>query len=312
MFESVVISIKFINAAVGILWYFVIRRVEVRRCIMDKILILYNNAEENTLEYIEKLSFIFERCECISARDFSESYENYDIMLIYLDMNYEQKNLAFLNMLNNYKDKFKKKKLFFFTFDNNFNEYRWIKSTIEKVINHNLVDYRCINKKISEVCKYGIEIKTRIEKYNSQLDEQSLKSFIEDFISRRSVASICTLSKDSNTSTPIEYIYKDEYIYIYSEEGIEFFNNLQSNKISLSIYDDYTNFNTLRGMQISGVAYIISPKSEIYHEVLKQKNINKWTMSNLLSVIKIKIKKVKFLNSEFKKLGYDIKQVCHY
>lgn len=312
VFESVVMSIKFINAHIGKLCYFLIRIVEVRRCIMDKILILYNNAEENTLEYIEKISFILERCKYISVKDFNESYEDYNVMLVYLDMSYEQKELEFLNLLSNYKDIFKKKKLFFFTFDKNLKDYEWIKSTIEKVTNSDLVDYRYINKKIGEVYKYGLEVKTIVEKYDSQLDEQSLKSFIEDFISKRSVASIYTLSKDNSTSTPTEYIYKDEYIYIYSEEGIKFFNSLQSNKISLSIYDNYTDFHTLRGMQISGVAYIISPKSEIYNEVLKLKNINKWTMSNLLSVIKIKIKKVEFLNSEFKKLGYDIKQVYHF
>ncbi|MPN35077.1 hypothetical protein SDC9_182571 [bioreactor metagenome] len=180
------------------------------------------------------------------------------------------------------------------------------------MVSDNLVDYRRIPPKLSELYKYGLEVKTLSEKYILQIEEGNLKEQIEDFLSKRSVANLSTSNSENSRSTPIEYIYKDNYIYIYSEGGIKFFNLLQNNKISLSIYDSYTNFNELKGMQISGVAYIISPKSEIYDEVLKMKNINKWTLSTLLNVIKIKIKKVEFLNSDFKKLGYDINQIYYF
>lgn len=279
---------------------------------MIKTLILYNSEEYNTVEYIEKLSLILGPSKYVSVQDFNEEYENFNIFIIYLDMDYEQKNVEFLNLINRYREMFKRKKLLVFTFEKNLESFSWIKSSIEKVVSDNLVDYRRIPQKLSELYKYGLEVKTLSEKYVLQIDEGSLKEQIEDFLSKRSVANLSTSNSENSRSTPIEYIYKDNYIYIYSEGGIKFFNLLQNNKISLSIYDSYTNFNELKGMQISGVAYIISPKSEIYDEVLKMKNINKWTLSTLLNVIKIKIKKVEFLNSDFKKLGYDINQIYYF
>ncbi len=279
---------------------------------MIKTLILYNSEEYNTVEYIEKLSLILGPSKYVSVQDFNEEYESFNIFIIYLDMDYEQKNVEFLNLINRYREIFKRKKLLVFTFEKNLESFSWIKSSIEKVVSDNLVDYRRIPQKLSELYKYGLEVKTLSEKYVLQIEEGSLKEQIEDFLSKRSVANLSTSNSENSRSTPIEYIYKDNYIYIYSEGGIKFFNLLQNNKISLSIYDSYTNFNELKGMQISGVAYIISPKSEIYDEVLKMKNINKLTLSTLLNVIKIKIKKVEFLNSDFKKVGYDINQIYYF
>lgn len=279
---------------------------------MIKTLILYNSEEYNAVEYIEKLSLILGPSKYVSVQDFNEEYESFNIFIIYLDMDYEQKNVEFLNLINKYREIFKRKKLLVFTFEKNLESFNWIKSSIEKVASDNLVDYRRIPQKLSELYKYGLEVKTLSERYILQIDEGSLKEQIEDFISTRSVANLSTSNSENSRSTPIEYIYKDNYIYIYSEGGIKFFNLLQNNKISLSIYDSYKNFNELKGMQISGVAYIISPKSEIYDEVLKMKNINKWTLSTLLNVIKIKIKKVEFLNSDFKKLGYNINQIYYF
>lgn len=279
---------------------------------MIKTLILYNSEEYNTVEYIEKLSLILGPSKYVSVQDFNEEYESFNIFIIYLDMDYEQKNVEFLNLINRYREIFKRKKLLVFTFEKNLESFSWIKYSIEKVVSDNLVDYRRIPQKLSELYKYGLEVKTLSEKYVLQIEEGSLKEQIEDFLSKRSVANLSTSNSENSRSTPIEYIYKDNYIYIYSEGGIKFFNLLQNNKISLSIYDNYTNFNELKGMQISGVAYIISPKSEIYDEVLKMKNINKWTLSTLLNVIKIKIKKVEFLNSDFKKIGYDINQIYYF
>ncbi|WP_291572219.1 pyridoxamine 5'-phosphate oxidase family protein [Clostridium sp. UBA4548] len=279
---------------------------------MIKTLILYNSEEYNAVEYIEKLSLILGPSKYVSVQDFNEEYESFNIFIIYLDMDYEQKNVEFLNLINKYREIFKRKKLLVFTFEKNLESFNWIKSSIEKVASDNLVDYRRIPQKLSELYKYGLEVKTLSERYILQIDEGSLKEQIEDFLSTRSVANLSTSNSENSRSTPIEYIYKDNYIYIYSEGGIKFFNLLQNNKISLSIYDSYKNFNELKGMQISGVAYIISPKSEIYDEVLKMKNINKWTLSTLLNVIKIKIKKVEFLNSDFKKLGYNINQIYYF
>ncbi len=91
------------------------------------------------------------------------------------------------------------------------------------------------------------------------------------------------------------------------------FANLILNKnVSLCIYDEYKGMNELAGMQISGEAELIGIGNDEYISVIQRKGLDSNKISSMsisLNMIKITIKKIEFLWSEFAKMGYDIKQV---
>ena len=80
----------------------------------------------------------------------------------------------------------------------------------------------------------------------------------------------------------------------------------------MGIYKDYKNMNDIQGMQITGTCEIIKKDSEEYKEILNVKGINIENLENLpvtMNMIKVKPTKYEFIDSKFKKMGYDVKQI---
>ena len=68
-------------------------------------------------------------------------------------------------------------------------------------------------------------------------------------------------------------IYLDGSFYLFSEGGLKF-KALRDNKnVSLAIFDGYSGFGTLKGLQVQGTASLIEPFSEEYIKLLDYKKI---------------------------------------
>ena len=100
-----------------------------------------------------------------------------------------------------------------------------------------------------------------------------------------------------------------------SEGGEKFANLLLNNKVSLAVYEGYTGMNYLAGMQITGIASLIDKNEDEYKDVIAMKGLNLNFINNMsvdMNIIKIKILKIEFLYSKFKKMGYEPKQIFIY
>lgn len=95
-------------------------------------------------------------------------------------------------------------------------------------------------------------------------------------------------------------------------EGGQKFKALKENKnVCLAIFDKYTGFQNLKGMQITGIAQLIAPFLEEYNIAAKAKNISIEALKKLpraMNLIKITPQKIEFSNSDFKNMGGDIRQ----
>ena len=98
---------------------------------------------------------------------------------------------------------------------------------------------------------------------------------------------------------------------MFSEGGLKF-HGLESNKnVCLAIYDGYTGFGKLGGMQISGTAELVEPWTGEYMDLLAFKKIpveNLKKLPAILYLIKVMPTRIDFLCSEFKSLGFDPRQ----
>lgn len=96
-----------------------------------------------------------------------------------------------------------------------------------------------------------------------------------------------------------------------SEGGLKF-HGLEGNKnVCLAIYDSYTGFGQLGGMQISGIAELVEPWTDEYMELLALKKIAAENLKKLpttLYLIKVTPTRIDFLYSKFKNLGFDSRQ----
>lgn len=138
------------------------------------------------------------------------------------------------------------------------------------------------------------------------------KKEIEDFLANKNTCTLATGYGDFVRATPLEYEYYNGNIYIISEGGLKFIGLSKNNKVSLCVYENYTNMNNLCGLQISGETEILQPWCEEYLEVLTRKELKIENISKLpfdMNVIKIVPNKYEFLYSKFKNLGFDSKQI---
>lgn len=144
-----------------------------------------------------------------------------------------------------------------------------------------------------------------------RMDRDALWIRIEKFISAHNTCALAAGYCDFVRCTPIEYNFKDDKFWMLSEGGLKF-RSLEHNKnVCLSIYDSYTDFGQLCGMQISGIAEVVEPWTDEYMDLLAFKKIPAQNLKKLpttLYLIKVTPTRIDFLCSEFKKLGFDPRQ----
>ena len=159
----------------------------------------------------------------------------------------------------------------------------------------------------SEAAQYWV----KKDRSSRKMPQDILRSKVEDIINSHKTCALATGFEDQIRCTPIEYNYHKGCFYLFSEGGIKF-KGLERNKnVCLAVYDEYSGFGKLCGLQVSGQAEIIEPFSPEYLELLNIKNIPEEAMKKAdhpLYLIKIVPEEAEVLSSAFKEDGYDIRQ----
>lgn len=145
----------------------------------------------------------------------------------------------------------------------------------------------------------------------ARMDRDTLLAEIEKFIMAHNTCAMATGCGDFVRCTPIEYNYKGRSFWLFSEGGMKF-RALEGNKnVCLAIYDGYTGFGQLGGMQIAGTAELVEPWTDEYMDLLAFRKIPAENLKKLpitMNLIKVTPTRIDFLCSEFKKSGFDSRQ----
>ena len=166
-----------------------------------------------------------------------------------------------------------------------------------------------------EVVNYSMKLKSIKDNLIVTVDEDKVKTSIEEFLTSHNTCTLSTGHMDRVRSTPIEYNYIDGFLYLLSEGGEKFANLLLNDKVSVAVYEDYIGMNHLKGMQITGKASMVEGNGEEYNHILKLKGLNIDVINSLpanMNMIKIALEKVEFLNSQFRMECADAKQIYIY
>ncbi len=171
------------------------------------------------------------------------------------------------------------------------------------------------NFNLEEVITYGLELKSLKDDLMPAMPSIILKKAVDEFLNTHNTCTLSTSYKERVRSTPIEYNYNKGFIYLISEGGEKFANLLLNNKVSLAVYDEYSRMNNLAGMQITGISSLIDKYEKEYKDIIDMKGLKLEFINNMpfnLNIIKIKILKIEFLYSKFKKMGYEPRQIIIY
>lgn len=143
------------------------------------------------------------------------------------------------------------------------------------------------------------------------MGQQELLAAIGKYVTNHNTLALATASDGYVRCTPLEYIFANEAFYIITEGGFKFRGILQNDKVSAAIFDPYTDMSDITGLQIYGTSELIGRDTDEYRQILAMKNVTPEmldTLPSALFLVKIKPLKYDFLNSEFKKQGFDSRQ----
>ncbi len=156
------------------------------------------------------------------------------------------------------------------------------------------------------------------DKIIKEMPTEQLKAVVEEHLSSSSVCALATGSGDYVRCTPLEYSYHDGKLWIFTEGGEKFIGLEKNSNVSLAVFDKNPSFGSLRSVQIMGKAEIVEPMSTEYINHAEYKKIPIAALQKLadqghpMHLICVIPMRADVLFSDFKKQGYDSRQVLDY
>ncbi len=154
--------------------------------------------------------------------------------------------------------------------------------------------------------KFEADYKEIVKGKIQELTKDELEEQIKIYLSSHLICTLATCLNNIPRSTVVRYKSKGLTIYILTEGGGKLKNIRENPNVSVSIYGDYTGFQSVNGLQAWGTAEIISPDDhEKYSEVLdvmktgEREDLQKMGAADMeikMFAIKINIKKARYLN----------------
>lgn len=143
------------------------------------------------------------------------------------------------------------------------------------------------------------------------MDASVLRTKITEYITANNTCALATGADGFIRNTPIKYSYHDGCFWMFSEGGEKFMGLEKNPNVRIAIFDKYAGFGSRKGLQVMGVASIVEPFSAEYNAHAAVKKIPLAALQKLnppMNLIKVQPVNADFLNSDFKKDGFDSRQ----
>ena len=140
-----------------------------------------------------------------------------------------------------------------------------------------------------------------------ELDRQELEHLIVDFLREQSLCVIATCSDNLPRASTVEYFPMATTIYILTEGGVKIENIARNPHVSIAVYAPFAGWQTVRGVQITGIAEIARKGSNVYEEGLAAFNKRRGrtgTVPDIMTVIKVTPSSIEYLDAALGSKGF--------
>lgn len=144
----------------------------------------------------------------------------------------------------------------------------------------------------------GIPLEMVLPADRESFPDEDVRQAVEQFLTSHNTASLATGSGTSVRCTPIEYVYRDGTMYLFTEGGMKFANLYRNRHVSLSVYDPFTGLSDLAGMQLTGTASWYGPGDAEYEQALAVRHLTLEQVEKMpvvLHALVITLEQVEFL-----------------
>ena len=152
---------------------------------------------------------------------------------------------------------------------------------------------------------------TEKDRESVRMDRAALMERITAFLSEHNTCALATASADGVRNTPIEYCYVDGSFYFFSEGGRKFLGLKENKHVGIAVFEPYSGFGKLKGLQVEGTAEMVEPFSQEYLKLMEHRKIPVDAMKRLpqpMHLIKVVPRTYDYLDSGLKDEGYGSRQ----
>ena len=143
-----------------------------------------------------------------------------------------------------------------------------------------------------------------------ELSKQELEHLIVDLLKEQSLCVIATCSDNIPRASTVEYFPMATTIYILTEGGVKIENIVDNPNVSIAVHAPFAGWQTVRGVQITGIAEIGRRGSSVYEEGLDAFNRRRGhigTVPDIISIIKVKPGKIEYLDASLGNKGFKVR-----
>ncbi|AKA68686.1 pyridoxamine 5'-phosphate oxidase family protein [Clostridium scatologenes] len=282
---------------------------------MDNTLVLYKKQGYTVKKFAEVLSCTLGPAKTMLFQQFRTNFKNYSNLVILMSVNSKDDFYEYVNFVKTNSDELENKRVAILCTSLNVTNSDKLLKKICNMLDKCIIfsEYFPSLMDELEIANKALQIK-RIFKDNSNMPVDILKMKIEEFLLRHNTCTLCTAHENKVRATPIEYKYLNQAIYFISEGGEKYAHIYVNHNVSIAVYENYKDFKSLAGVQISGTASLIERFSDEYNIVMEKRGLNIENLKNMpiyLNIIKVIPNKYEVIFSNFSKEGYNVKQVLH-
>jgi len=146
-----------------------------------------------------------------------------------------------------------------------------------------------------------------------EFTQKELEDLITEFMKARATCVIATCSDTMPRASTVEFFPSGLTVYILTEGGRKLENIRKNPQVSIAVSDAFTNWESLRGLQITGAAEIGTKGSDIFKGGLeayrKRRGKQDAALPDFMSVIKVVPIQIEYIDTRLAKRGYPIRNI---
>ncbi|MCG2721182.1 MAG: pyridoxamine 5'-phosphate oxidase family protein [Thermodesulfovibrionales bacterium] len=148
---------------------------------------------------------------------------------------------------------------------------------------------------------------------SKEFTQKELENFVIEFMKARATCVIATCSDTMPRASTVEFFPSGLTVYILTEGGRKLENIRKNPQVSIAVSDAFTNWESLRGLQITGAAEIGTKGSDIFNGGLeayrKRRGKQDAALPDFMSVIKVIPIQIEYIDTRLAKRGYPIRNI---
>jgi len=150
----------------------------------------------------------------------------------------------------------------------------------------------------------------------AELSRQELERLILNFLAGQQMCVLATCSDNIPRASAVEFFPQGFVLYVLTEGGRKVRNLSENPLISVAIHTQFTGWDSIKGIQLSGVAEIGGAGSPVFREgeaaYRERKGDPDFSLPEFLHVIRIVPATIEYLDTTLKVQGYAVRHTLSF